>query len=233
MILYYVRHADPIYNPDSLTPLGLRQAEAAGRRLAQRGISRIFSSTSHRAVLTATPLSELTGKPVEELDWCHEKHAGETMTATDPKTGGRTWCFNIEHYRRLFCSREVRALGLDWYRHEAFADMAFAQGIQQANECCDEFLLSLGYRHDREAGIYLAENPTSDRIALFAHQGYGFLFLSALLDIPYPWLCTHTDITRSSITAIEFNVRDGFVIPRMLSMSGDGHLYADRLPTHV
>ena len=74
MILYYVRHADPIYNPDSLTPLGLRQAEAAGRRLAQRGISRIFSSNSHRAVLTATPLAELTGKPIEELEWCHEKH---------------------------------------------------------------------------------------------------------------------------------------------------------------
>ena len=28
MILYYVRHGDPTYNPDELTPLGHRQAEA-------------------------------------------------------------------------------------------------------------------------------------------------------------------------------------------------------------
>jgi len=28
MILFYVRHGDPIYDPDSLTPLGKRQAEA-------------------------------------------------------------------------------------------------------------------------------------------------------------------------------------------------------------
>ena len=38
MILYYIRHGDPIYNPDSLTPLGERQAEAIGHRLAGRGI---------------------------------------------------------------------------------------------------------------------------------------------------------------------------------------------------
>lgn len=28
MILFYVRHGDPVYNHDSLTPLGRRQAES-------------------------------------------------------------------------------------------------------------------------------------------------------------------------------------------------------------
>ena len=28
MLLFYVRHGDPIYNPDSLTELGIKQAEA-------------------------------------------------------------------------------------------------------------------------------------------------------------------------------------------------------------
>ena len=35
MLLFYLRHGDPIYSPDSLTALGERQAEALGRRLAQ------------------------------------------------------------------------------------------------------------------------------------------------------------------------------------------------------
>lgn len=230
MILYYVRHADPIYDPDSLTPLGLRQAEAVGRRLASRGLDRIYASTSNRAILTATPASELTGKPIETLDWCNEKHAGATMNVTDPETGKRSWCFFSPYYRRLFASPEVRALGDKWYTHEAFADTAFAEGITTAQRCCDEFLFSLGYRHDREEGYYIAEQPSKERIALFAHQGYGFLFLSALLDVPYPWLSTHTDITRSSVSAIEFTERDGIVIPRMFSMSNEGHLYGDRLP---
>lgn len=38
MILYYIRHADPIYDPDSLTPLGIRQAEALAKRLALYGV---------------------------------------------------------------------------------------------------------------------------------------------------------------------------------------------------
>ena len=49
MLLFYVRHGDPIYNPDSLTPLGERQAEAIARRLALYGIDKIYSSTSTRA----------------------------------------------------------------------------------------------------------------------------------------------------------------------------------------
>lgn len=33
MLLFYIRHGDPIYIPDSLTDLGKRQAEAVARRL--------------------------------------------------------------------------------------------------------------------------------------------------------------------------------------------------------
>lgn len=62
MLLFYVRHGDPVYNPDSLTPLGKRQAEAVAKRLAIYGIDKIYSSTSNRAYRTAMPLSELTKK---------------------------------------------------------------------------------------------------------------------------------------------------------------------------
>ena len=33
MILYYIRHGDPIYNPNQLTPLGERQAEAVANKM--------------------------------------------------------------------------------------------------------------------------------------------------------------------------------------------------------
>ena len=38
MILYYVRHGDPIYDPNSLTPLGMRQAEALAKRFGIYGL---------------------------------------------------------------------------------------------------------------------------------------------------------------------------------------------------
>ena len=55
MLLYYVRHGDPIYDPDSLTPLGARQAEAVAKRLARYGLDEIYVSSSQRAKDTAKP----------------------------------------------------------------------------------------------------------------------------------------------------------------------------------
>lgn len=53
MILYYVRHGDPIYEPDQLTELGKIQVSAVAKRLALRGVDRIYSSL--RARQTAQP----------------------------------------------------------------------------------------------------------------------------------------------------------------------------------
>ena len=75
VIFYYVRHGDPIYDPDSLTPLGLRQAEAAAKRLALYGVDKIFSSTSNRAVLTAKPTCEMLKKEPVLLDFANEAYA--------------------------------------------------------------------------------------------------------------------------------------------------------------
>ena len=55
MILYLVRHGDPIYDPDSLTPLGEAQANALAKRFALYGLDEIYASTSNRAQLTAKP----------------------------------------------------------------------------------------------------------------------------------------------------------------------------------
>ena len=62
MLFFLIRHGDPIYNPDSLTPLGERQAEAVGKRLALYGVDKIFASTSKRAEQTAVPTCEMLKK---------------------------------------------------------------------------------------------------------------------------------------------------------------------------
>lgn len=44
MLFFYIRHGDPIYNPNQLTPLGERQAEAVAKRLSLYSIDKIYSS---------------------------------------------------------------------------------------------------------------------------------------------------------------------------------------------
>ena len=62
MILYYVRHGDPIYSPDSLTKLGHEQAKALSKRMAKFGLDEIYSSTSIRARMTAEPTCKIIAK---------------------------------------------------------------------------------------------------------------------------------------------------------------------------
>ncbi len=229
MILYYIRHGDPVYSPDSLTPLGVRQAEALAGRLLHSGIDRIYSSTSIRAKETAKPTAELIGKPVTELDFANEKYVWRDLTVrrTD---GFLHWCFQDEDIKRLFQSKEIRKLDSKWYDHPAFADTSFKSGILRVERETYAFMESLGYRHDADRGGYIPIRPTNERIAIFAHQGFGFAFLSALLDIPYPMMATKTDMTHSGVTVIDFENIGGFVVPKILTLSNDSHLFKEGLP---
>ena len=230
MLLYYIRHGDPVYDPDHLTELGARQAEAAGRRLAMHGIDKIFASTSQRAIDTAKPLSEILKKDITLLDFCNESYAGRDFGVTN-REGKRRFAFMDPDTVELFVSDEVRAMGRRWYEHPAFANENFAEGVARVDRETDALLASLGYEHDRKRSMYRAVKPNNDRIALFAHAGFGMAFLSSVLDIPYPEYSSHFDMCHSGMTVIEFTGEGEYVIPKMLMLSSDSHIYREGLPT--
>lgn len=231
MLLFYVRHGDPTYDPDCLTPLGHRQAEAVGRRLAAFGIDKVFASTSTRAMQTAQPACEMLKTEMTTLDFCHENHAWADL-ALDLEDGRRMWAFDIPKYRRMFIDEEVKRLGNCWYDHPWFADTRFKSGMERIIRESDDLLASLGYEHDHGANCFRAVRPNDDRIALFAHAGFGLAFLSNVLDIPYPSVCVHFDMCHTGMTVIEFAEYGGICIPRVLTLSGDGHLCMAGMPTN-
>lgn len=235
MLLFYIRHGDPIYSPDSLTPLGERQAEALAKRLAIYGIDRIYASPSNRAILTAKPTCEILQKELKDeivtLDFCDEGKAYPELSAL-LENDKRCWAFVHPEYVRHFTSREVTEMTDHWYDHPLFAGTRFKEGTLRIEKGCDEFIKSLGYRHDRENKRYYIEKHNDERIALFAHQGFGLSFLSALLDIPYPVFATHFDLSTSGMTVIEFREFGDIALPRVLTLSNDSHLYREGLPTN-
>ena len=231
MLFFYIRHGDPIYKPNQLTPLGKRQAEAVAKRLALFGIDEIYSSPSNRAVETARPTfdlvqSTLKTKEIQLLDFCDESLAGADFAVTCD--GKRKWAYSLPEYRRLFCSHEVADLGHRWHEHPELA--RFKPGIDRVERESAAFFETLGYKHIEGAGYYEVINDNPDRVALFAHQGFGLAFLSCIMDIPYPLFCTHFDMTHSGMTVIEFKNENGISIPRMLTLSSDSHLYREGLP---
>lgn len=230
MLLFYVRHGDPIYNPDSLTPLGLLQADAVAKRLARYGIDKIYASSSNRAILTAKPTCNILGKEATILDWCNEGYVWNELTDINDE-GNRSWCFAIQKYIEAFSCSEVKALGENWHTHPAFEGTSFGEGINRIKRETYAFLKELGFEYDSQKGMYKSSCQGNKRVALFAHQGFGLAFLSAVSLIPYPSFSTCFDMTHTGVTVIDFPETDGYVLPRILTLSNDSHIYNEGLPT--
>lgn len=230
MLFFFIRHGDPVYDPDSLTPLGQRQAEAVAKRFALYGLDRIYASTSTRAILTATPTSELLKKEIVTLDFAHETHAWRELSVELPD-GNRTWCFFEPGIRRLFTKPDMIAYGQKWYEHPLLKEYGFSKGFERIRENADRFLKELGFEHIPGEACYRVTGEDPGRVALFAHQGFGLAFLSCILDVPYPLFSTHFDMGHTGVTVIDFRVRDGIATPCVLSLANDSHLYREGIMT--
>ncbi len=239
MLIFYVRHGDPIYSPDSLTPLGERQAESVAKRLALFGVDEVYASSSNRAIQTATPTCELLHKKVKILDFLNENHL-DAHLQLPTKDNKKKWFWSHPEASAILASREVRGMGDEWYKHGYFEKYHFEETIHPINRALDEFIASHGYEHDTEKGLYrVNERNTEKRIAIFAHECMGKIVMSHLLDIPFPYYAAHFEMKHSAMTVIRLD--DGALVDdndipseyaraRVLTLGNDSHLYRDGLP---
>lgn len=229
MILYYVRHGDPIYEPDSLTELGHKQAEALAARLANADIDRLFASTSTRARQTAAPTAKLLGKDVTLLDWCNERYAWKEFSIV--RKGVRKWLFQEDEYLHKFVSCEFEKLGDKWYKHPDVYTETLEKGIARIKLATYAFLSDLGYDKAEDGNYFVANRDNNERIALFAHEGFGMAFLSTVMGIPYSTFCSRFELEHSCVTVVRFE-GDDIVFPRILQLNNDSHLFKAGLPTN-
>ena len=228
MLFYFIRHGDPDYSTDSLTPLGRRQAESVARRLAVHGLDRIYSSPMGRAQQTAQPTAELLRLPVGIEEWSSEALAWEELTELD-ENGKKHWIYD-RMTRPETCENEKPILTMEnWTEMPSVAGTTAKQGFERIQAASDEFFARHGYV--REGLNYRIVQPSEERIALFAHAGFGLAFLSVLLGIPPQFLWSTFDMTHCGISIFHFsNHRNGLTQPRCLSYSDTSFLYEDRLP---
>ena len=227
MLLYIIRHGDPIYDPDSLTEKGKQQAQALARRLSVHGLDKIFSSPMIRAQQTAQPTCDLLKLDKEILDWTSEQALWDE-TAITLEDGRSEWCF---HLPEAFVKKpEMLTWGDAWPDQEPYCrGPKTREGYARVCRESDAFTERLGYR--REGMMYRPIRPNDDRIAVFCHQGFGTTWLSHLLAIPAPLYWASFDLSHSSITILHFkNTTEGLVAPMCITSSDTSHIYADRLP---
>lgn len=224
MLFFYIRHGDPIYDPDGLTEKGKEQAEKLSEKAAILGFDKIFASTSRRAIMTATPTAEKTGKEIETLAFANESEAFRYFGLE--RNGKGTWCFVDPETVKLFKSPEVLSLGKDWYKSELFKDTSLPEWVKTVHRETVGLFEKLGYRFNEENGTYTAVSHKYDRVALFAHGGFGMAFISELLGIPYPLFATRFEyLCCTGVCVFEIADEGEDIVPKLIQYGNDSHLY--------
>lgn len=225
MLLYIIRHGDPIYTPDSLTHKGRLQAEAVARRLALHGLDRIYVSPKGRARMTAEPTCRLLGITPGIEDFMNESTAMERFHVPLPG-GGRTWIMGARRTEMFLPENDLPREC--WYEAPVFADRPQVRAGYEAHMAeSDDFMRRLGF--SREGGLYRRIGPDPGRVACFCHAGFGCTWLSHLLWQPPQLFWRAFDLNHSSLSILSFEGEE-LCAPLCLSLSDNSHLYAERLP---
>ena len=215
MLLYVIRHGEPDYTTDTLTELGVKQAELLSERLAPVKFDRIFSSPLGRAKQTAMPTCIKQNKEFEILPWLSENLAYNAMVADIE--GKKDWWFAIQNTKyRMFEDAQKYAPS----QSQVFCD-SFAVNF-------DNFLSELGYEKCNK-GYQITANKY-ERIAFFCHDGISKVLLSYALSIPFHVFCASFSIPHTGVTVLNFaTTKDNLTAPRCLVLSDLSHLHCGKM----
>lgn len=208
MELYIIRHGEPNYKYDTITPYGWEEAELLGPRIAALHPDRIYASSCTRAQDTARPSCRLLGMEYEIQPWMQESmgymqrvplndvsHADSGYVVTFG--GGASPLHDFAPHRSLEVSQMIRN--------------------------SDAFLEQLGYR--REGALYRAVRPNRDKICCFCHGGFGSAWFSHLLGMYPIWNNLQFGIMTTSVTLFRFEANEtGYCIPSLGRMGDCTHL---------
>ena len=224
MKLLFIRHADPDYTADSLTPKGRREAACLAPRLEKVKIRKFYISPLGRARETAAPLLEKLGREAEVMPWLREFQA-PIRRPDAPDRDMVPWDWLPEDW-----TAEPDFLLPDrWYLPPAMAAGRVKEAYDSVTAGLDRVLAENGYR--REGRLYRVEKGNCDTLAFFCHFGVQCVLLSHLLNIsPMPlWhgLCA----APSSVTTLATEERrKGLAYFRMSAFGDVSHLYAQGEP---
>ena len=208
MILYIIRHADPDYENNTITPFGWEEAHALADWLKDMPIDKIYTSPLGRAIDTAAPTCKIKGMESTILPWTSESMDYMESNHLTPKSQCR-YKFSLQ---------------AGTYDFEDFMENDRIKTIEEMRQNSDEFLASLGY--EREGIFYKVTRPNEERIAVFCHGGFGVEWISHLLGMAPGLMFSAIILNTSSVTTFEFpNSPEGYIRPQLKHLNEIYHIH--------
>jgi broad specificity phosphatase PhoE len=202
-----IRHGEPDWTPGNsaavtdpaLTSLGVAQARATARRLAEEGIQAIYVSPYRRSQETAAALAETTGVEPVIVDGL-----AEVGVAVDGLTQ--------DQVDRYFVDGARRPLDQHWEGWPGAETFSAFHG--RVTAAVTDVLGRHGCRFFRRHDFTMWELPEEKpRIALVAHCGTNAVALTHLLDVrpvPWEWMRFESELAAFSVLQARAIGPDGF-----------------------
>lgn len=219
MRLLLIRHGDPDYEADSLTPKGWREAELLAERMANIDIKNIYVSPLGRAKDTASLTLQKIGMEAQECEWLREfapriKRPDRTGDAISWDWLPQDWTAIPEFYDKDAWKDEARMK-----EGKVGEEYAWVTG------CFDSLLAKHGYM--RKDNYYQVVHGNEDTIVFFCHFGVTCVLLSHLLGTSPMILWHGTCAAPTSVTTIVTEERRQSIASFRMGSFGDvNHLLA-------
>lgn len=217
MKILIVRHADPDYSIDSLTPQGRVEAELLSRMLIKKDIKAFYVSPLGRARDTAEYTLKKLSRTATVCEWLRE-FSGK-IDRPDRKNS-IPWDWRPKDWSDYdgFFSAD------DWLSHPIFQKSNVKEEYNWVTGELDRLLEKHGYLRDGRK--YKAVSPNEDTIVFFCHFGLECVLLSHLVNISPMQLWHGFCAVPSSVTTITTEEREKGIAYFRINAFGDvSHLY--------
>ena len=215
-----IRHAEPDYTVDSLTPKGRVEAELLSRRLVNYDIRDFYCSPLGRAKDTAKYTLEKLGREAEILPWLPEFRG----SYPDPETGVRrivAWDVKPRIWTEFPGVADIHT----WCDAPAFAAGDVKEVWQETTAGVDELLGRYGFVKD--GPVWRCADNGDFTVAVFCHFGISMAILGYLIDVSPMVLWQHVLCCPSSVTEVVTEERiKGEVSFRVTKLGDLTHLEA-------
>lgn len=217
MELIIVRHGDPNYEIDSLTPTGVEEAKLLAQRLEKMDIAAFYCSPLGRAKKTASYTLEAMNREAQILPWLEEFRGRIQEEGKEPDLCWDRlpsyWTKHPEYYTE------------NWYTSDLMQTLNVEKEYKIVCDGIDALLKSHGYLHEEKH--YKVLHGSHDKIVLFCHFGVECVILSHIFGIsPMPLWHNFVALPTSVTRLVTEEREQGIAVFRMTAFGDTGHLYA-------
>ena len=225
MKLLIIRHGDPNYDIDSLTPKGWKEVAYLSERIARLDIRDFYVSPYGRAKDTASLTLKKMGRTATECEWLREFTPKIVRPDRGPVPAAVCWDWLPQDWMK----EEDFFYSDRWMNPKVMQDGHVGEEYKWVTDSLDELLARYGYV--REGHYYRVEESNNDTIAFFCHFGLGCVLISHLLGVSPMVLWHGLCAAPSSVAVLNTEERRQGIASFRMSEYGDiSHLYANDEP---